>query len=80
MLRMSWSPFRDRWQVFIGAVLTVSVGVALVQSSLLILIAAATPTIPAGLSEAEATAIRDGLAVARVTTIKSQIPAPAGEY
>lgn len=64
MLRMSWSTFRDRWQVFIGAILTVSVGVALVQSSLLILIAAAAPTIPAGLPETEETAIRDGLAVA----------------
>ncbi len=61
MLRMSWSTFRDRWPVFIGAVLTVSVGVALVQASLLTLIAAASPSIPPGLSEIEETAIRDGL-------------------
>ena len=61
MLRMSWSTFRDRWPVFIGAVLTVSVGVALVQASLLTLIAAASPSIPLGLSATEETAMRDGL-------------------
>ena len=61
MLRMSWSTFLDRWPVFIGAVLTVSVGVALVQASLLTLIAAASPSIPPGLSEIEETALRDGL-------------------
>ena len=61
MLRMSWSTFRDRWPVFIGAILTVSVGVALVQASLLTLIAAASPSIPPGLSETEEIAMRDGL-------------------
>ena len=61
MLRMAWSTFLDRWPVFIGAILTISVGVALVQASLLTLIAAVSPTIPPGLSEIEETAIRDGL-------------------
>ncbi|MBK1786545.1 FtsX-like permease family protein [Prauserella cavernicola] len=41
MLRLSWSTFRERWQLFLGAILTVCLGVALVQSSLLILISAA---------------------------------------
>lgn len=60
MLRMSWSTFRDRWQVFLGAIVTVALGVALVQSSLLTLIAVATAKVPAGLSAAEAQSQRDG--------------------
>ena len=40
MFTMSWSTFRERWQLFVGSVLTVSVGVALVQASLLTLLAA----------------------------------------
>jgi putative ABC transport system permease protein len=44
---------RDRWQLFVGAFLSVTLGVALVQSSLLLLISAATFDAPAGLSEAE---------------------------
>jgi putative ABC transport system permease protein len=60
MLRMSWSTFRDRWQVFAGAILTVCLGVALVQSSLLSLVSAATATVPSGLPAAEAQALRDG--------------------
>ncbi|MDQ0382102.1 FtsX-like permease family protein [Amycolatopsis thermophila] len=42
MLRLSWHTFTDRWQLFLGAILTVCLGVALVQSSLLILVSAAT--------------------------------------
>lgn len=61
MVRMSWSTFCDRWPVFIGAIITVAVGVALVQSSLLTLISAASPTIPAGFSETEEAALRNGL-------------------
>ncbi|GAA4470442.1 hypothetical protein GCM10023170_087260 [Phytohabitans houttuyneae] len=60
MLRMSWSTFRDRWQVFVGAIVTVCLGVALVQSSLLTLVSAATADIPAGLSATEARELRDG--------------------
>ncbi|MDZ5446952.1 FtsX-like permease family protein [Micromonospora sp. 4G57] len=47
---MSWASFRERWTLFIGATLTVCLGVALVQSSLLLLISAATQHTPAGLS------------------------------
>jgi putative ABC transport system permease protein len=60
MLRMSWSTFRDRWQVFAGAILTVCLGVALVQSSLLNLVSAATAPVPSGLPAAEAAALREG--------------------
>ncbi|ADP82370.1 protein of unknown function DUF214 [Pseudofrankia inefficax] len=64
MLRMSWSTFRDRWQVFIGAIVTVALGVALVQSSLLTLISAATAKVPAGLPAAQAQTMRDGYTAA----------------
>ncbi|WP_308440478.1 FtsX-like permease family protein [Virgisporangium aurantiacum] len=57
---MSWSTFRDRWQLFVGAMVTVCFGVALVQSSLLALVAAGDPAVPAGLSAAEEQALRDG--------------------
>ena len=60
MLRMSWSTFRDRWQVFAGAIITVCLGVALVQSSLLTLVSAATAKVPPGLSAAEARELADG--------------------
>jgi putative ABC transport system permease protein len=59
MFRLSLSTFRDRWPLFIGAVLSVAVGVALVESSLRILAAAATPPIPPGLSPLEAAQLRD---------------------
>ncbi len=59
MLHMSWSTFRERWPVFVGAIVTVTLGVALVQSSLLILISAATARIPVDLAEAEQRALRE---------------------
>lgn len=62
MLRMAWSTFRERWQLFAGAILTVMVGVALVQASLLTLISAVAPTIPPGMSAAEEVALRDSVA------------------
>ncbi|GAB2987275.1 FtsX-like permease family protein [Amycolatopsis acidiphila] len=40
MFALSLSTFRERWQLFLGAIFTVLLGVALVQSSLLILISA----------------------------------------
>ncbi|MBX6354424.1 MAG: ABC transporter permease [Micromonosporaceae bacterium] len=64
MLRLSWSTFRERWQLFAGAIITVCLGVALVQSSLLVLLAAAVPDVPAGLSEADEAALRDGYVAA----------------
>ncbi|MEV4533241.1 ABC transporter permease [Asanoa sp. NPDC049518] len=57
---MSWSTFRDRWPVFLGAIVSVCLGVALVQSSLLTLVSAATAKVPPGLSAVEERAIRDG--------------------
>ncbi|GAA1315656.1 FtsX-like permease family protein [Pseudonocardia xinjiangensis] len=53
MLRLSWSTFTERWPLFVGAALTVCLGVALVQSSLLVLISVATLDAPAGLSTTE---------------------------
>ncbi len=50
MLTLSWNTFRERWQLFIGSILTVGFGVALVQSSLLILLAAVAFEPPPGLS------------------------------
>lgn len=72
MLLLAWKTFLDRWQVFIGAVVTVCLGVALVQSSLLALIAAATPPIPPGLSASEVTALRDGYGFA-ITLLSMQL-------
>ncbi|WP_432535002.1 hypothetical protein [Kineococcus arenarius] len=48
MLQLSWAGLRDRWTSFAGAVLTVCLGVALVQSSLLLLLASATGDAPPG--------------------------------
>jgi putative ABC transport system permease protein len=58
MLLLAWNTFRDRWQVFAGAILTVCLGVALVQSSLLALVAAAAAPIPAGLTPEAALALQ----------------------
>ena len=48
MFRLSRAGLAERWPLFIGAALTVCLGVALVQSSLLLLISAATADAPAG--------------------------------
>ncbi|GAA1190317.1 FtsX-like permease family protein [Pseudonocardia alaniniphila] len=64
MLRLSWSTFTERWALFIGAALTVCFGVALVQSSLLVLISAATLDTPAGLGAAEYAAFTEGTELA----------------
>src|SRR3954451_5071063 len=60
MIRLSWSTFRERWPLFIGAIVAVAVGVALVQASLLTLISAAQPSIPAGLPHDQELLLRDG--------------------
>ncbi|HEY6576643.1 MAG TPA: FtsX-like permease family protein [Mycobacterium sp.] len=60
MIRLSWATFRDRWPLFVGAIVAVAVGVALVQASLLTLISAATPSIPTGLSHDQELLLRDG--------------------
>jgi putative ABC transport system permease protein len=60
MFGLSLRTFRERWQLFIGAMLTVAMGVALVQSALLILISAASPFIPAGLAPGQRQQVEDG--------------------
>ncbi|EXU63669.1 permease [Streptomyces sp. PRh5] len=50
MLHLSWSNFVERWTLFIGAIVTVCLGVALVQSSLLLLLTVATLDAPSHLS------------------------------
>ncbi|WP_330277780.1 FtsX-like permease family protein [Lentzea sp. NBC_00516] len=60
MFRMSFGTFRERWELFAGAVLSVAVGVALVQASLLVLAATGEPRIPEGLSRQAEDRIREG--------------------
>ena len=64
MLRLSWSTFREKWQLFLGSILTVGIGVALVQSSLLILVTAATFEAPSGLSTLERAQLMDSFVLA----------------
>ena len=59
MWRLSRAGLAERWPLFTGAVLSVCLGVALVQSSLLLLISAATYDPPAGLPAAERMAYAD---------------------
>ena len=59
MTGLSWSTFRERWQLFLGALVAVALGVALAQASLLTLLAAASPTIPPGLPDREELMVRD---------------------
>jgi putative ABC transport system permease protein len=54
MWRLSWASFTERWTLFVGAALSVCLGVALVQSSLLLLLSAATLDAPAGATALEA--------------------------
>jgi putative ABC transport system permease protein len=61
MLGMSRSGLAERWPLFAGAFLSVALGVALVQSSLLLLISAATLDPPPGLSEVERIAFSDNV-------------------
>ncbi|TDC78131.1 ABC transporter permease [Actinomadura sp. 7K507] len=60
MLRISASTVRDRWPLFAGALLTVALGVALVQSSVLVLASTGEPEIPPGTSGRAAEQIREG--------------------
>lgn len=64
MLGMSRAGLAERWTLFVGALLSVALGVALVQSSLLLLITAATLDPPAGLSAAERMQFSDGTSAA----------------
>lgn len=63
MLELSWSTFRERWQVFAGAILTVCLGVALFQACLLLVVAASSaPSAAPGSTYAEARALADARA------------------
>lgn len=59
MFRLSLSTFRERWPLFLGAIITVCLGVALVQSSLLTLISATTAEVPAGVPPLQAARMAD---------------------
>ncbi|MBG0816426.1 FtsX-like permease family protein [Planomonospora sp. ID82291] len=60
MLRISAGTVRDRWPLFAGGLLTVTLGVALVQSSVLVLVSTSEPVIPPGASGRVAEQIREG--------------------
>ncbi|MBE1485360.1 FtsX-like permease family protein [Plantactinospora soyae] len=64
MLGMSRAGVAERFPVLVGAVLSVSLGVALVQSSLLLLISAATLVPPADLGPAERMTFEENATVA----------------
>jgi putative ABC transport system permease protein len=55
MFRVSRATLAERWTLFIGAALSVALGVALVQSSLLLLLSAATSAAPSDASPIETT-------------------------
>ncbi|GAB2838539.1 FtsX-like permease family protein [Lentzea nigeriaca] len=60
MFQMSFSTFRERWELFAGAMLSVAVGVALVQASILVLAATGNPRIPPGLTRQQEDEVREG--------------------
>ncbi len=60
MVRLSFSTFRERWELFVGAILSVAVGVALLQASMLVLAATGEPRIPPGLSRQAEDELREG--------------------
>jgi ABC-type lipoprotein release transport system permease subunit len=64
MMGMSRAGLADRWTLFVGALLSVTLGVALVQSSLLLLISAATLDPPPGLGAAERMEFTDNASAA----------------
>ncbi|WP_331769750.1 FtsX-like permease family protein (plasmid) [Embleya sp. NBC_00888] len=60
MFTLSLSTVRERWQLFVGALVAIALGVALVQSSLLVLMSTSDPRIPADLPRAEREEMREG--------------------
>ncbi|MFF5078738.1 FtsX-like permease family protein [Actinoplanes sp. NPDC000266] len=64
MRGLSRAGLAERWTLFVGALLSVTLGVALVQSSLLLLITAALLDPPAGASAAERMEFADGTTAA----------------
>jgi putative ABC transport system permease protein len=65
---LSWATFRERWTLFVGAAITVCVGVALVQSSLLTLISVAVLRTPDGLDAAQRAGFTEGAETAVALT------------
>jgi putative ABC transport system permease protein len=61
MMGMSRAGLAERWPLFAGAFVSVTLGVALVQSSLLLLISAATADPPASMSAADRMTFSDNL-------------------
>src|SRR5699024_4063337 len=59
MLRLSWNTIRQSWSLFVGSILTVAIGVALVQASILNLVTAAGVTSPDHLSTLERAQLLD---------------------
>lgn len=64
MFQMSFGTFRERWELFVGAILSVAVGVALVQASMLVLAATGEPQVQPGLSRQAEDKIREGFVAA----------------
>lgn len=67
MIMLSLSTFRTRWQLFLGAIICVAVGVALVQSSLQVLASSTSPVVPPGLTRWQEAKLRG--AYGDVTTL-----------
>lgn len=59
MFEFSLHTFRERWQLFIGSIVTVAMGVGLMQASLHVLIATSDPPIPPTLTAFEAAQLRE---------------------
>jgi putative ABC transport system permease protein len=71
---LALSTFRDRWPVFLGAIASLAVGVALVESSLLVVASAQEVPVPAGASRVAAAQVRAAYDdVATVMIISSMI-------
>ncbi|TDD72814.1 FtsX-like permease family protein [Actinomadura rubrisoli] len=62
MLTLALATFRDRWRLFAGAIIAVALGVALVQSSLLVMVSTDRAPIPPGTTGQAREELREGYA------------------
>ncbi|WP_131737443.1 FtsX-like permease family protein [Actinomadura roseirufa] len=62
MLTLALSTFRDRWRLFAGAIVAVALGVAIVQSSLLVMVATDRAPIPPGTTGRAREELQEGYA------------------
>ncbi|MEU7482163.1 ABC transporter permease [Lentzea sp. NPDC042327] len=76
MLTLSLSTLRERWPLFVGAVMTVALGVALVQAALLVMAATGRGWVPPGVTEEEALRINEGY-VGAATLLGMTVPLAA---